>query len=1224
MIQQTAPIVATALLQSLYAGALCYAVLRILLAALHKANPFIKYHLCNIAVIVPFIAFIVPLYDIYEVLNTAPVLPVATAIAPNIYITSLPHTSGTAHQQLPEVTALSPQQIWDSINSTIMAYSDIITWVYLCGVLLFSARLLMQYLQARRLKTQGVLPADDVWEMLLDLTKERLGITRAIKIAFTTRNISPCITGHAKAMILIPVAMANNLTTEQCEAILLHELAHFKQYDYYINLLSQCINCLLFFNPFAWLMVRQANTQRELSCDATASAHGRHIELAETLAIIAGMQTREHNLSLSLKKKSSLLVRVQTLLRIQPQRTTTNRLIPLALITIVMAVGMMITGSTKLFSTEKDNLKEQLQQISDKMYKEGNYRYVFVDAVIDSLITLPAKAQMLNMGSSYWTLTNNNGPVKASTELSEDYKAKLGKFLVEQGEDADATVSFDAMPDNKKLTLKDILNADSDFRKITAHDRYLAGITTRAWKQIYKAMYDDGLIRQPRDRFEMRYGISGIEINGKKLTGVLDVKYRKMYAELLGLDLSRDDVSGSMRSGDLEKYLVVDENESDDTAWMVVDDVLINKLSDDMPQKEKYMFSEMHREGLIDTNYKVVVVFTKEGMYANYIKLKGKQADRYTQMILPKDVDANGIRNRMTIYSTHNMEKDFPPGLNKRAMDKELMKQVDKVMADHDKAMKQHDAAMIEHEKAMVEHDKAMEEHEIAMKQHYRAVAGIDDDYMRKMMIDMHKEGFLDTAYQVRIRYSSLDDGLIVNEEKMDKATAAKYVAIIRKNEPEIGEGKKVSLSYQQHKERNLPPKGKSSSLRYTSLQRISSELYNTGYQGYVIADAVLDGYIKDGAHYKLKYNRSGISIDGVTLPTSAKKIYDDKMKAFTEMHKNSQKVWWSIEDSLKMSEGIRTFKHGIKNGEVDNHSAKPSDNAEKKKFKVTGVTLYSGPLVINNSKGSEKDLKALVKALEEDGLIYVNSYYVVEYLKDGIRINARPLSGSHATKYGNMLQAMGDKPGSGVIVEHVPPGVKTPDFYSGDTKIELKANGANLPAIAELMFTGGNPDFILVYAMHDGLLKERQRYKFYYKNGKVLWNDKPLAAPLQAKYAKLMKDFFAAHDFKSDVYATAGDGLTKKELNNPESSVRKRRIKSGFNADGEYFLYKVVRLMAADGLLDTNAKHTLKYNARGIFVNGKKLTGADEAKYEPILEKGYGHKPRWISGDELNFSSKP
>lgn len=1223
MIQQTAPIVATALLQSLYAGALCYAVLRILLAALHKANPFIKYHLCNIAVIVPFIAFIVPLYDIYEVLNTAPVLPVATAIAPNIYITSLPHTSGTAHQQLPEVTALSPQQIWDSINSTIMAYSDIITWVYLCGVLLFSARLLMQYLQARRLKTQGVQPADDVWQMLLDLTKERLSITQPIKIAFTTRNISPCITGHAKAMILIPVAMSNNLTTEQCEAILLHELAHFKQYDYYINLLSQCINCLLFFNPFAWLMVRQAKTQRELSCDATASAHGRHIELAETLAIIAGMQTREHNLSLSLKQKGSLLVRVQTLLRIQPERTTPNRLIPLALITIVMAMGMLIAGSTKLFSTEKDNLKEQLQQISDKMYKEGNYRYVFVDAVIDSLITLPAKAEMVNLaGGIFYKIINNDYPIDISEKLSTKYREKLSRYLIAQGEDADAVVHFKARYDDEKLTLEDILNADSDFRKITAKDRYRANITTRAWKQIYKAMYDDGLIQQPRDRFEMRYGIKGIEVNGKKLTGVLDVKYRKMYAEILGLELNRDDVSGSMRFGDLEKYLVVDESKNSDTAWMVVDDVLINKLSDDMPQKEKYMFSEMHREGLIDTNYKVVVVFSNEGIYANYIQLKGKHADRYTEMMLPKDVDVKGIKNRMTIYSTHNMEKDFPPGLDKKAMNKELMKHVAKVMADHDKAMKQHDAAMIEHEKAMVEHDKAMEEHEIAMKQHYRAVAAIGNDYTYDMMIAMHKEGLLDTAYQVRISYNSLGDRLHVNDVRLDGTTAAKYVSIIRKNEPEIAEGKKVSFIYEKNKERNFPAKANRQSLGNRSLQDISAELYQTGYQGYVIADALLDGYIKDGRHYKVGYNKNGVFIDGVALPPYAKKIYDDKMKAFTELHKDAQKVWWSVDDTLKMSRGLNNFKHRIIKGKADDDE--PNNHASKKTFKTSSVTLYSGPLVINKSKGSEKELKALVKAMEEDGLIHVNSYYVVEYLKDGIRINARPLTGSHATKYGNMLQAMGDKPGSGVIVEHVPEGVKTPDFYSGDTKIELKTNGTNLPAIAELMFTEGNPDFILAYAMHDGLLKERQRYKFYYKDGKVLWNGKTPPTPLHTKYAKLMKDFFAAHSSKTDMYSTLGNGITKKDLNNPESSVRRNRIKKGYDDNGEYYVFTVIKMMAKDGLLDTNTVHTLKYNARGIFVNGKKLTGADEAKYEPILEKGYGHKPRWVSGDELSYSSKP
>ncbi|HEY9176175.1 MAG TPA: hypothetical protein VIN07_00730, partial [Flavipsychrobacter sp.] len=322
-----------------------------------------------------------------------------------------------------------------------------------------------------------------------------------------------------------------------------------------INLGVQCVKCLLFFNPFVWLSSGLIDKYRELSCDETAARHERNIELAETLAMIAGMQARQNILVMSLKKRSPLLARVQALLSIRQYDKSSHRLLPAIVTTIILATGLLIAGSTKLFSTEKDNLREQLKEISAQMYKEGNYRYVFVDAVIDSLVVLPAKVQMLNMGGSYWTLTNNNGPVKVSTELSNEYQLKLGTFLVAQGEDTDATVAFDAMPANGMLTLKDILNADSDFRKMTAKDRYKAGITTRAWKRIYKAMYEDGLIQQPHDRFEMQYSSKGIDINGKKLTGVLDAKYRKLYAELLGLDLDRDDVSGSMTIGDLKKYL---------------------------------------------------------------------------------------------------------------------------------------------------------------------------------------------------------------------------------------------------------------------------------------------------------------------------------------------------------------------------------------------------------------------------------------------------------------------------------------------------------------------------------------------------------------------------------------------------------------------------------------------------------------------------------------------
>ncbi|HEY9176176.1 MAG TPA: hypothetical protein VIN07_00735, partial [Flavipsychrobacter sp.] len=354
----------------------------------------------------------------------------------------------------------------------------------------------------------------------------------------------------------------------------------------------------------------------------------------------------------------------------------------------------------------------------------------------------------------------------------------------------------------------------------------------------------------------------------------------------------------------------------------------------------------------------------------------------------------------------------------------------------------------------------------------------VNKDYMYDIMIAMHEEGLLDTAYQVRIRYNSLDNRLFVNEVKLEGPTADKYRSIIRKNEPGISKGKKVSLSYQKNTEKSFPPTDSRNGYSKKSLQRISEDLYKTGYQGYIIADAVHDGYIEDGEYYKVNYKKDGFFIEGVILPIEVKKRYDDKMEAFIAMHKDVKRISWSISDTFEARKGIREFRYRITNGEGE-----AKEQTSKKTFKTSSVTLASGPFRVYKSKGSESQMKSLVQAMHQDKLLDSNSYHVIEYRQDGVYVNARKLTGSYATKYSAMLEDMGDKRGCGAIIEYVPQGVKIPDFYSGDMKIEVNTSGINLPAIAQLMFVEGNPNFVLAHALHDGVLRERQNYIFQFSN---------------------------------------------------------------------------------------------------------------------------------------------
>src|SRR5690606_12478335 len=110
--------------------------------------------------------------------------------------------------------------------------------------------------------------------------------------------------------------------------------------------------------------------------------------------------------------------------------------------------------------------------------------------------------------------------------------------------------------------------------------------------------------------------------------------------------------------------------------------------------------------------------------------------------------------------------------------------------------------------------------------------------------------------------------------------------------------------------------------------------------------------------------------------------------------------------------------------------------------------------------------------------------------------------------------------------------------------------------------------------AMEDGLLRERQDYNLMYKDGKVYWDKELLGEPLQSKYAALSKNFLKAHSSNTNSFGMHGDGVTRKNLADPESAIRSKRINAGRNSEGEYYVNTVIRMMAKDGVLDTTQWH--------------------------------------------------
>jgi hypothetical protein len=128
----------------------------------------------------------------------------------------------------------------------------------------------MQYL-----KRDGSVAAPAAWAGRVNLLGGQMGIRRTVKLVESGLVRVPMVIGQLRPVIFIPLGLINHLPAGEMEAVLLHELAHIRRYDYVVNFLQQIAECLFFFNPGLLWISSLLREERENCCDDMAIARTR-------------------------------------------------------------------------------------------------------------------------------------------------------------------------------------------------------------------------------------------------------------------------------------------------------------------------------------------------------------------------------------------------------------------------------------------------------------------------------------------------------------------------------------------------------------------------------------------------------------------------------------------------------------------------------------------------------------------------------------------------------------------------------------------------------------------------------------------------------------------------------------------------------------------------------------------------------------------------------------
>jgi GWxTD domain-containing protein len=138
---------------------------------------------------------------------------------------------------------------------------------WLGGVSLFYLYSLVAWMAATRLKMRGTFPAPLAWQERLRSLAAQLGLRRTITLLESCLTDVPVVIGYFRPVILLPLGLLTGLSGDQVEAILIHELAHIRRYDYLVNGMQTLVAGLLFYHPAVWWVGSLMRSEREHCCD---------------------------------------------------------------------------------------------------------------------------------------------------------------------------------------------------------------------------------------------------------------------------------------------------------------------------------------------------------------------------------------------------------------------------------------------------------------------------------------------------------------------------------------------------------------------------------------------------------------------------------------------------------------------------------------------------------------------------------------------------------------------------------------------------------------------------------------------------------------------------------------------------------------------------------------------------------------------------------------------
>jgi beta-lactamase regulating signal transducer with metallopeptidase domain len=554
----------------------------------------------------------------------------------------------------PAITTITPpvandytisESLTDRFKDYFDTHASLIVMIWFVIFIARFIRLTANLAYVQRLKHYKTYAPPAIWRDKVNELVLTIGIKKHIQLLESGVVKVPVVMGVLKPVILLPLGLLSHLPADEIEAILLHELAHIKRRDYFMNLLQSFAETIFFFNPALMWLSSMIREERENCCDDIAIS----ITNSKTKFINALIAFQEYHFSTPSYtvgfpgRKNQLLNRVK---RIISDRNKTLNATEKSLLTFGMGIFILFSfaAAKKISPATIDSslapvnsYKESDDQSVEKQIAAFDYRHLRKQATAkESIIssfegspyfpvtpefidTTPRKLQSrINSGRSvYGEEKTTPDALKTYSTVSDSISNLYTGISIDRKDDGDNRVEFISAT-RKDGTLYNFRKVNGNMTELFVNNK---PVNTNEFVKYDVVINDiETVVKYRRQRSEERRELAAAD----RETRLLDKQTRLNESRLKLNEQHLLDREARRISADHKRDLFLDQDhrklQHDSSLLHKQKDLLLHKQQDLLLHKQKDLLLHKQKD-LILHQQKDLLLEKSKPKLADKVKL---------------------------------------------------------------------------------------------------------------------------------------------------------------------------------------------------------------------------------------------------------------------------------------------------------------------------------------------------------------------------------------------------------------------------------------------------------------------------------------------------------------------------------------------------------------------------------------------------------------------------